>query len=557
MQTTHHVVRPDKRVRLFEDYDKMSSPRPSRASINEYFHYQTMIDRPWWGWILSVLQAILVFGTVPLWVFLRPGEPPEEMSLRVLEAIAVGGIVFGLTSIVKFTLFQFHKTLARTARKARLTALEADVRDIVRADYKRALRQLVQKAGIQPNDLRAIGSAHHDCLEDRLFDSRELRRFLGLMKDQTIRMATPYGPEPDFAAITDKRLTGTGLFSGYFMPVRLVCLFFTRDELILGDSIFDSRTGDLQCRITKLPSSAFTGMKTETQTTRQSLNRNRLICWLSNHQFPPSVERAITRTIRQFDQQTATPKPGVKVQSPWMLARRVQTMSLNTGTSQTLTLPMRMDHALVRSDQAQDSDFRNMPFPLAAQDKAARESAPHMIGGRTESPVKGNKYLEYRTRFTLITELIVACVIVAGCLALFNSLNKAGGGGESRFTASAQHGEAMVMRNGTVVPKTEDWRRLPATLASRVRADESWAFACTKTAISLYASPRRDSRTLARMEAFYPVAVLRPQAGSESEKLPPGWVEAEIVMNDTFARGYMTDSSLADRSASGPLICKP
>lgn len=402
----------------------MDKKPPDRTSLEQYFRYQTMIDRPVWGWILPIAQTVVLI--LALWQFLRTKLPvsPDNLLTVILNGLLIACAVMAASAILKFVGLQLHKRLARRHRRAKLSRLEAASKEVLKHDYQRAMKQMVRQAGLKPAHLREIGSVWHDKLEQQLFSEEDLRRFLGRMANQSLRMATPYGTEPAFAATASDRLKGQGPFSAYFSPVRLICLFFTNTEIVLGDSIFDSRTGEMVTRVRRLADTSFRELQTIRKTTRHSISSQQLRAWLSEHPFTPQEEKAIALVLERYERnsQRKDRKHQGKAESPYVLSRLARYLVLDRETDTPLILPMSYQYALVRGKGLKFRLPANTPFPLAAEARARRETPPERLTGSAGKPGKGGHFLEYRTRWTLLAELVgtglAAAIAYAGLMAI-------------------------------------------------------------------------------------------------------------------------------------------
>ncbi len=533
----------------------MASKPYDRQCLERYFHHKTMIDRPWWGWMLSLLQAAAVLAVLGLFLLDGPLPGPETLGRRVLEALLAASLVFALTGLVKYLILHLHKLAARAGRHQSLATLETQVREVVRHDYKRALKAIVKQSGLKPGDLKAIGSSYRDPLEHRLFSDTEIRNYLGLMTDQTMRMTTPYGPEPDFAATTDNRLLGRGFFLGYFMPVRLICLFFTDTELVIGTCVFDSHSGDLQTKIQRLPGDSFKGLTTKTEETRHAIDKDRMLNWLAEHQFTAEEEKAIAMAFRAYDrdQTQSIPSGSLRNGAPYVLHRQTKYLMIERQGGSPLRLPMQMKHML-RRDLPGDSRGRpKVLFPLAAEARAARRAAPATVrdtegkhGRRGSAP-----HLEYKAGWSLVSDLAAAIVVFFGCLAVLHVISDR----HTIHLATSTAEDILVERGGADRPRIEPWQNLPDTLRARVRDDDAWTFGCSNTSTVLKNAASWRAANVLTIPDGYPVAIQIENEAENGAELPEGWRLIELAMDGEVRSGFAAGDYFDEKSTAGPLVC--
>lgn len=530
----------------------MLQTHPDRKRLEQYIHYQTMIVRPGWAWMLTIGQALAVCATLFLVLRGEAALRPENLGKSLLFAVILTALTFAITAFLKFLILQLHKTLARRKRRSDLDSLEADVRTILKHDYQRALRQMVKRAGIKPAHLREIGAAYHDPLEKHLFDEAELRSFLGLMADQTLRMTTPYGPEPAFSAIAADRLHGQGLFRAYFFPVRLICLFFTSTEILLGDCVFDSRTGDMVTRVKRLPESSFAGLKIISKDTRQSVNCEQLRDWLCEHQFTPKEERAIALELQRYEKLVSkhrSKKRGLP-DSPYMLHRTAKYLLLRTDNDKPMALPMQFSYSLQRGRIKKPALPQNTPFPLVAKDKQARNQLPENLSAGKRQTARRVSYMEYRTRWTFLTEVWAACVAGGLCSLILMGTSQQ----PSRQLTSTDVKDVDVERSGVIGPRILSWQRLSDELKAEIEADKGNSFACVISRSTLKSEPKWRSRTLAQLRPREAVLIVGVPDVNDSE-IPEGWTAIRLTGKDEILSGFVASDVLKEQPAAGPLYC--
>ncbi len=525
----------------------MIQPHPDRQRLERYFRYPTMIVRPGWAWILSILQAGAVFAT--LFVKLRENLPltPENVGETLLEAVIFSACVFALGSVFKFLILQLHKTISRQRRKTALASLEHDVLAILKYDYERAMKQMVRKAGIRNASLREIGTPHHDPLESQLFSPAELRKFMGLLTDQSIRMLTPYGPEPDFSGSAADRLLGRGLFKAYYQPVRFICLFFTNSEIIVADSVFDSRTGDLSTQIKRLPEASISSLQTTSSETRHSIPPDRLRDWLDQHQFTPDEEKSIAVALERHEKalKSARGRHKQKPDSPYVLLRTAKYLLLNRTKGKALTLPMSFSFELVRGKGMKLRPPENTPFPLAAHAQAERSTPPETLSQPLRERVS---YLEYRTRWTLIADLVTALLAAGICMAVLSVVTEA----PVRTFVSGDFNDVQVERNGIPGPRTPK-KQTPAPQSTHTDLPpEDAKLVCLKLATTLKEDPSWKGRSLTTLRPGQSAYLVDVFGGPQ---LPDGWSKIEIRSEANPQTGYVTTSVLQDPIAIGSLTC--
>ena len=524
----------------------MAKILPARIRLAQYFSFDTMIKRPVWAWTLTLLQAAAVFWTF-LWVMKNHASGrPDITGYLAIEALFASIIVYTSSSLLKFSVLQLHKLVARTLRGHRLKSLERDVKQLLQTDYKRAIRTMVKQSGLKPADLRGIGSTYHDPLESRLFDDTELRSFLGLMADQSIRMSTPYGPSPDFAAQANDRLNGQGMFEGYFLPVRLICLFFTESRVVVGSSIFDSRSGDHQTQVYGVPLTYFRGLNTQTRTTKEAVDTKRLLAWLAEHRFTPQQEKKIGELIETYlmEQERRAHRDQSPLASPYLLQRQSKQLILGKDESTRKALPMRMDYQLIPGSL---KTYKSGFMGLGDNYREVLLKVPPLPSKR-EGPSTG--LLEYRTGNSLVSELITACFLTSICFSLMHIMTT---DSTKRFTSTSMS-DVFEERSGEVTPRLQEWQHLSADLKQKVRSDPQGRFACTNQWTDVRARPDYASSKLARMAPGYPV-IVSGEPDSTMPSSPSGWQHVELDFEAKRVVGFVAGTSLAYKPVNSPLDC--
>lgn len=420
------------------------------------------------------------------------------------------------------------------------------MRAVMRKDYKRALKSIVRKSGLRPSDLQAIGTAYHDDLENRLFEDDELRRFLGLMMDQSIRMTTPYGPEPDFASKAKDRLKGKGLFEGYFLPVRLTCLFFTKDDIIIGDAVFDSRSGDFQSRITRTPRKGLKGLSTHIANTSEAVPTQRLLNWLSEHRFTAREEKKIGEVLQKYDRKfrLAQKRGRTLPEPPYRLQRETRYLKLERRDAKPLYLPMSMRHHLARTSKAKSGPARDLT-PIHAGDAIIHRPV-------TQKPVSASaSHLEYRTGWSLMADLTIAALLCTASVLLTGLISV----DHSKAITSTQMNGVMIERNGRDAPLLADHQTLPADLKEKAWHNENWGFSCARVLTVMKETPNWRSETLASVKKGHAV-ILRKGQRESGAPLPPGWVEIQMMENGQIISGFGAGEYFETQNAAGPMVCR-
>lgn len=158
----------------------MSSRTDRRATLRALFIFDDIITRPVWLVVADLLQIALIFATFGL-VALNPREGrPGVTGINFMEGVLAACVMLVLSTLFLFSLQLLYKFIASELKNHRRKKLEANAREVIRDDYKRALKSLLAAAQISPGELIEVDRLHKPHLEDVLFSKKNSMSFWDL-----------------------------------------------------------------------------------------------------------------------------------------------------------------------------------------------------------------------------------------------------------------------------------------------------------------------------------------------------------------------------------------
>ena len=510
----------------------MAGKPPDRKCLTQYRATSIVIKRPWWEWVLTLAQAGMVLFAAYLPISLRGWPTPDLLGRYLLEAALAAGIALAVTSLLRYLILQAHKLMTRAARRRRLKRLDAKIRALVAHDYKRAIKAILGKSGLAIKDLKPIGTEYTNQLEGDLLKDTNWRKFLGPLAETSLRLVTPSGPAPEFMASPDARMKGLGPFEGYTFPTRLICLFFTHSDIVVGESVFDSRTGDLKTRVSRVEGGSLGMLKPRTDISLRTVPQEQLRHWLSELDLTNSEETVINRALLNFDKSLKRTRKNslVAPDPPVLLSVKTKHLVLDRYEKSSLQIPMHVTPSLVRRSTA------GTVRPLMARNAPSDRSRLQR--------------LEYRSGLSLMVQLIAAVFLCSSAWALQSVLSPE----KVRLALSSETHDIGIEKGGRDIPRLGGERFLSAPLSEKVRENKDWAFGCATVTTVMKATPNWRSETLSQI-SIHRALILQTNENPGGKALPPGWVRIQISDKGTVLTGYAAREYLEIRPDNGPHIC--
>ena len=543
--------------------------KPSgRAQLHAFFQFDEIIERPGFAVLLFFIQIglmVFAFGWALEWT--REGRA-DIFGMEYMDAALMTLGVMIACSFVIFILLSLYKVLTRLRRSQRRKALEAQARDILRKDYKRALRAILKASGLRPSELRPVRTASTPMLEDLLFDNGELESFLGPIKNQTYRAVSSYGLDVAYEATGKDRLEGWNHFEGYFTPFYVVCLFLTETHYVVGEAVCNSMTGQLQRRVRRIPKSQIAAAEFRSNTRTLPLPDRMMDEWLENRRLDSQEVQRINALLKKHEQSTKYARRyGQALPAlPFDIVQNIKFLEITLRNGSSLQLTTEMDQTIIRADRA----GRHRGFDIFEQDDVTtgwnditfrtRSFNPYTRGYLDEAPSTENvsqlrslwssgrqatnrAFLAFPNFFlTLLTGLILAVAV----LWLMNSLTT---DTSERHSSSEESGYRMDTPEG-IMPIAPASITLSTALATRIETDPNLGFACTNGPARLRETASSASEEIALLDESTPLMVF-PQ----TQATPAGWSSVSIMENGIEVRGYLPDILLDPQPRSARAIC--
>lgn len=330
----------------------MSSRTDKRAKLRALFNFDDIIDRPFWLVIADLLQIAIVLASFAYIAFNERVGRPEVTGFNFLEGVLAACIMLVVSSLFLFSLQVLYKLLAGWYRHRKRAVLEAASREIIREDYKRALKSLLAAAQISPGDLTEIQRNYSSGFEQLLFTGSELDEFLGPLKTQTLRSLTPVDNLSEYAPLTRNRFRPDAYFDGLFTPLHVCCVFFTKENLIIGEAVIDALTGKITKRLRRVTrkqvrSAEFTNFLSAANLPEPVVNS-----WLHNRrldrkeliQVRRRLKRSADMLVKTLNRRQYTPD------APYLIRQEKTGLDVTLRSGKTVSLPMEVKQTIVQSD---------------------------------------------------------------------------------------------------------------------------------------------------------------------------------------------------------------
>ena len=534
----------------------MTGRGKERARLRTFFEFDDIIDRPFWVLPLGLLQSAVIMAGIA-WVSLneRDGRPPI-IGFGILEGLLAGCALLIATAIIVYSIQQLHKLFARGLRSVRLKRLETEARDILRADYKRALKGLLHASGLQPEELKTVSNPPECRFEDLLFSQAELDRFLGPLQNQCYRAVTPHGATPQFAPTSADRLTGKDYFNSYCAPFRVIAIFFTDTAFVVGQAICDPFTGDIQKRVRTLPRDQIRTSEFQSQIQTVPVTKGLLEDWFENRRLDPA-ERKRTRSILARHDMTRldAKRFGTSLPSlPFAFYQDATQLEIRLISGETINLPLELKQSLVQTPPRASIFDDDLPL---SQSRFGAFSELGMSEGFDDDPIfnprradpdrpKGtpalwssgrqSRYREYSAFWPFVRSVLFALICGTALLLLMNALTT----DWSESFGSTSETDIRIETPDGIKPRTVPEMRLSPNLMSHLSTPSQIQFACTTRPVSVRKAASARAGELADLSANTPVlALLGADASSRTD-----WVNVIFEQEGAEHTGYIQTTRL-------------
>ncbi|MEL6188950.1 MAG: hypothetical protein AAFU79_30385 [Myxococcota bacterium] len=279
------------------------SSAPDRSAVQAFFDYSRRVepdpreDRSLYAYALA---ASLVVG------FLAYLAARLTLSISILVGVIAALVLCG------FAYYALAWTWRSRSeqRKAELWQLGSVTRLVQEQDVARALRRVFQRTRLRSSELRSFAQPYMLGLEARLFSEEELEEILGELFSRSVRLYSLVDGE------RNPRVRSLGRDAGaaelVFNPLRIVCLFVTREQLIICDVEVDSLRGELHERIDRLRLRDIVGLRFSAQRSPRSVSKADMVRQARELDVevpsddPADAVAAASRVDRSFDETRAT-----------------------------------------------------------------------------------------------------------------------------------------------------------------------------------------------------------------------------------------------------------
>ena len=449
-----------------------------REELHAFFQFDDIIERPGFAVLLFLLQlAAMGYGFAWALEWDRPGRE-AIFGLVYMDAALVALAIMAASACVIFLLLSLFKILARIRRDQSRHARAAKAREILRQDYKRALRAILKASGLRPSDMLPVKTAGAPHLERLLFDEDDLETFLGPVRHQSFRAVTPYGRDIAYGPAPNQKLADHAYFEGLCTPFYLVCLFITETHYVVGEAVCNSLAGTLQSRVKRIPKQDIASSDFRTAYRTLPLPDRILDDWLVNRRFDTAESRRVTTRLQK--QEHANRKSGhyryATAAPAYGISQKIRFLEISLNDGRTLQLPTQIDQAIILNEPTgyfrEFDDASSHTFATGWGDIAfkTREFSPYTSGYLDDPPegaqVSGERALWSTGRQVthraflafpnLFVTLLTALILAAGILWLMNSLTNDTSQSQS---SSDESGYRMDTPQGIVpVPPVKDQR---------------------------------------------------------------------------------------------------
>ncbi|MAI89800.1 hypothetical protein [Ponticaulis sp.] len=329
-----------------------------RSAIRAYFDFDDIIERPGWAVLLDVAQIGLTFFAF-LWAtgYEHVGQP-DIVGIRFMEAGLIAAGVYLACALIIFILLSLYKLSVRSIRNTRKSRLEQASKDILRKDYKNALRALLRDTGLKQKDMLNVRMEDAPEFERQLFSTDELDEFLGDVQDKSFRAVSPCVSQARYAPPSNAPLNGWSFFNGLFSCMHIVCLFRTETDYILAEAICDSVKGDLRKRVRLFPRADVESTEFHNRTYKVDLPDHPLDAWLDNRRLDPTETDRVQRRLKQHDRANrGKGRYGERVALPYSIVCTARILEISLKSGEQAFAPVRMEQTILCATSAANADY--------------------------------------------------------------------------------------------------------------------------------------------------------------------------------------------------------
>lgn len=549
----------------------MSARGSERSRIRTFFEFDDVIDRPLWVLPLELLQAgVVVYGGWYVASHDRDGRP-DVLGYNYLEGVLAGAVLLVLTGLIVYGIQILYGMAARLVRDFRLKRLEAHARTILKSDYKRALKAILKATDFQSEELKPLDQERPCRFETLLFERNELENFLGALADHSLRAVVPKGRSSSFAPAGTARWSGDAFFSGYVMPFRVSCVFFTEAMIVVGEAICDPVTGEMQKRVRQIPRETIRSTRYNTTVRDEPVTKAYLERWFENRRHDREERSRIRKVLEQHDKiRMNAQRYGNAIPNLPYLFRQSQTqLDIQTTAGQTISIPVRHEQAIVRARMSDTmglesasgfsnellDDFDDLPLdslsPLDTDESrwwGSTDGLTVPVHLRALWSTGRQKLYRSYSAFWPFARSTIFGVFVALCsIAVMNAVTQ---DWTRQYGSTEEDGLRIETPNGEK-PLIPDEARLSSDLRNSLSETDSLQFACTLTDVGILAMPAARSGRLASLPGNRPLVV-----DSSTENAPPeSWQRVLFSWNGEILTGYVRSRDLEIYQRGSRTVC--
>ena len=543
-----------------------------RSRLKTFFQFDDIIDRPFWVLPLGLLQvAIVVGGGYHVAREQRDGRP-DILGYNILEGVLAGAALLIATALIVYAIQVLYKLFARMARNARLRKLERHATEILKSDYKRALKAILRASELQPEDLRPVDRSQISRFESQLFVKGELETFLGPLRNQTLRAVTPHGPNASFAPEGENRLTGENYCNGYFMPFRVSCVFFTKDALVIGEAICEPATGELQKRVRKVPRASIRSSKFNSSVREIPISKSFLENWFENRRLDREERKRIRKILDTHDRiRLKSQRYGQTLPDlPFQFRQYLSYLDIELTSGQSINLPMRHDQVIIRTRTQHHPEFDSGTgfsserldefddLPIWGSrgfgdegDQWWGNDRPGYVSNELKALWSSGRqatHREFSAFWPFVRSVVFGLLVGVGAVTLMNAVTV---DWTEQFGSSEEFGVTVETPQGEEPLIPED-SRLADPLKEMLAENENLRFACTRVGrVTVNAEPAVRSGRIAMLDDK------RPLLADQSEATPPpsGWQRVLVMGEDEVLSGFVRSSEVTIFPPRSRTVC--